>query len=149
MRKRGSPSYPLGLRVPGDIVPTREGYDRWSEVYDGDRNPLIALEEPQVERMLGDVDGLRIADVAAGTGRHSVQFANAGATVIALDFSRGMLTKARYQARRRSRFVRNRRLRSAAAVARWYFRTRRVRAARRPRSFSRFAHERVGAHLLS
>lgn len=95
MRKRGSPSYPLGLRVPGDIVPTREGYDRWSEVYDGDRNPLIALEEPQVERMLGDVDGLRIADVAAGTGRHSVQFANAGATVIALDFSRGTLTKAR------------------------------------------------------
>ena len=95
MRMRGSPSYPLGLRVPGDIVPTREGYDRWSEVYDGDRNPLIALEEPQVERMLGDVHGLRIADVATGAGRHSVRLANAGATVIALDFSRGMLTKTR------------------------------------------------------
>lgn len=45
--------------------------------------------------MLGDVHGLRFADVAAGTGRHSVRFANVGATVTALDFSRGMLTKAR------------------------------------------------------
>ncbi len=44
--------------------------------------------------MLGDVRGLRIADVAVGTGRH-FRFANVGATVTALDFSRGMLTKAR------------------------------------------------------
>ncbi len=88
-------SYPVGQGVPGDVVPTREGYDRWSEVYDGDGNPLIALEEPQVERMLGDVRGLRIADVGTGTGRHSVRFANAGAKVTALDFSSGMLTKAR------------------------------------------------------
>jgi 2-polyprenyl-3-methyl-5-hydroxy-6-metoxy-1,4-benzoquinol methylase len=149
MRKRGSPSYPLGLRVLGDIVPTREGNDRWSEVYDGDGNPLIALEGPQVERMLGDVHGLRIADVAAGTSRHFVRFANVGATVTALDFSRGMLTKARTKpgADRVSFVIAD--CRSAAAVARWHFRTRRVRAARRPRSFSRFAHERVGAHLLS
>jgi ubiquinone/menaquinone biosynthesis C-methylase UbiE len=95
MSRRDLPPYHLGLGVPGDIVPTREGYDRWSEVYDGDGNPLIALEEPQVERILDDVRGLRIADVATGTGRHSVRLANAGAKVIALDISRGMLAKAR------------------------------------------------------
>ena len=95
MSTRELPPYPLGQGIPGDIVPTREGYDRWSEVYDGDGNPLIALEEPQIERMLGNVCGLRIADVAAGTGRHAVRLANAGAKVTALDFSRGMLTKAR------------------------------------------------------
>ena len=27
------------------IVPTREGYERWAEVYDSDGNPLVALEE--------------------------------------------------------------------------------------------------------
>ena len=95
MSTRELPPYPVGQGIPGDIVPTREGYDRWSVVYDGDGNPLIALEEPQVERMLGDARGLRIADVGTGTGRHAVRLANAGAMVTALDFSRGMLKQAR------------------------------------------------------
>src|SRR5258707_20246 len=30
---------------PIDIVSTRDGYDRWAEIYDGEGNPLIALEE--------------------------------------------------------------------------------------------------------
>jgi ubiquinone/menaquinone biosynthesis C-methylase UbiE len=77
------------------IVPTREGYDRWSAIYDGDHNPLVALEQPHVERMLGDVRGLRIADVGAGTGRHAVRLANEGASVVALDFSTGMIARAR------------------------------------------------------
>jgi 2-polyprenyl-3-methyl-5-hydroxy-6-metoxy-1,4-benzoquinol methylase len=95
MSRRELPPYPVGEGVPGDIVSAREGYNRWSAVYDGDANPLIALEEPQVERMLGDVYGLRIVDVGTGTGRHSVRLANAGANVTALDFSRGMLSQAR------------------------------------------------------
>jgi ubiquinone/menaquinone biosynthesis C-methylase UbiE len=86
---------PVWLGVPGEIVPTREGYDRWAEVYDSDGNPLLALEEPEVERLLGDVKGLRVADIATGTGRHAIRLADAGARVIALDFSCQMLTKAR------------------------------------------------------
>jgi ubiquinone/menaquinone biosynthesis C-methylase UbiE len=43
--------------------------------------------------MLGDVRGLRIADVGTGTGRHAVRFANGGAKVSALDLSRGMHTR--------------------------------------------------------
>jgi ubiquinone/menaquinone biosynthesis C-methylase UbiE len=81
--------------VPEIIVPTRQGYDRWSEVYDSNGNPLVALEEPEVIRMVGEVRGLAIADVGTGTGRHAVRFASAGARVVGLDFSLGMMGRAR------------------------------------------------------
>jgi len=81
--------------LPVDHLPTREGYDRWAEIYDGENNPLVALEEPEVDRLLGDVRGLAIADVGCGTGRHALRLAAHGARVIGLDFADGMLAKAR------------------------------------------------------
>ena len=78
-----------------DLVPTRDGYDRWAAIYDEEDNPLVALEEPWVERLLGDVRGLAVADIGCGTGRHALRFAAAGATVHALDFSEAMLERAR------------------------------------------------------
>jgi ubiquinone/menaquinone biosynthesis C-methylase UbiE len=80
------------------ILPTREGYDRWAEVYDTDGNPLVLLEEPHVIRLLGDVNGLRVLDVGCGTGRHTIRLAQSGSEVIGLDFSEGMLAKAREKA---------------------------------------------------
>jgi malonyl-CoA O-methyltransferase len=77
------------------VVPVRDGYDRWSELYDSDGNPLIALEEPHVDAILGDVSGRAIADIGCGTGRHAHRLAARGARVTAVDFSHGMLTKAR------------------------------------------------------
>lgn len=77
------------------VLPTDEGYDRWAEIYDSEGNPLIGLEEPQVQALLQDVRGLAIADIGCGTGRHAVRLAQAGARVTALDFSPGMLDKAR------------------------------------------------------
>lgn len=77
------------------VLPTQQGYDRWSEIYDGEGNPLVALEEPHVDTALGDVRGLRILDVGCGTGRHTVRLARAGAHVTGVDFSEGMLAKAR------------------------------------------------------
>ena len=54
------------------VVPTRDGYDRWSDVYDGDGNPLVLLEEPHVARLLGDVRGLSVWTwVAAPAGTPS------------------------------------------------------------------------------
>ena len=78
-----------------ELVPTREGYDRWAEIYDDEANPLVLIEEPEVIRALGDVAGLRVLDVGCGTGRHAVRLANAGAKVTGLDFSNRMLDKAR------------------------------------------------------
>src|SRR5579862_4366785 len=54
---------------PIDILSTRDGYDRWAEIYDGEGNPLVAMEEPWVDKLLGDVRGLAVADIGCGTGR--------------------------------------------------------------------------------
>jgi malonyl-CoA O-methyltransferase len=76
-------------------LPTREGYDRWASIYDGEGNPLVALEGPRVRELAGDVRGLRVLDLGCGTGRHAAWLAEAGARVTALDFSTEMLERAR------------------------------------------------------
>ncbi|RIK69364.1 MAG: class I SAM-dependent methyltransferase [Planctomycetota bacterium] len=81
---------------PGfEVLPTREGYDRWAAIYDSEDNPLIALEEPGVAELLGDARGVEILDVGCGTGRHAVRLARQGARVTAIDFSAGMLEQVR------------------------------------------------------
>lgn len=82
-------------RMPPRTLPTREGYDQWAAVYDTDGNPLIALEEPRVAALLGDVRGLSICDIGCGTGRHAIALAKQDARVTAVDFSEGMLAQAR------------------------------------------------------
>ena len=83
---------------PIDLLPTKDGYDLWAAIYDEDSNPLIAIEEPWMDRLLGDVRGLAVADIGCGTGRHAVRLASAGAVVHALDFSVAMLERARTKA---------------------------------------------------
>jgi ubiquinone/menaquinone biosynthesis C-methylase UbiE len=84
--------------APIDLLSTKDGYDLWATIYDEDGNPLIAIEEPLVDRLLGDVRGLAVADIGCGTGRHAVRLASAGASVHALDFSAAMLERARTKA---------------------------------------------------
>jgi malonyl-CoA O-methyltransferase len=76
----------------------RAGYDRWSEIYDTEENPLIGLEEPYVRAAIGDVTGLDVLDLGCGTGRHTLWMAAGGATVTAVDFSDGMMAAARQKA---------------------------------------------------
>jgi len=78
-----------------DVVPTDIGYNRWAEVYDAEDNPLVSLEETKIKPLIGDVAGLAVADIGCGTGRHAIHLAAAGARVTALDFSEGMLERAR------------------------------------------------------
>lgn len=80
---------------PADVVATAEGYDRWAEIYDDDFNALVELEQPLVTAMLSDVAGLDVADLGCGTGRHALRLAERGARVTALDFSSGMIERAR------------------------------------------------------
>ncbi len=77
------------------ILPARDGYDRWAPLYDHKRNPAVALKEREIGRLLGDVKGLRVADLGCGTGRNAIAMAEAGAEVTAVDFSEGMLAQAR------------------------------------------------------
>jgi malonyl-CoA O-methyltransferase len=58
-------------------------------------NWLLELEEPEVDRALGDVKDLDVLDVGTGTGRHALRIAESGARVTAVDFSEEMLAKAR------------------------------------------------------
>jgi len=86
----GSPENPEEEKLS-----TREGYDKWSSIYDDEDNPLIQLEKPVFQKMTGDVRGLRVLDAGCGTGRHALALAAAGAEVTAMDFSEGMLARAR------------------------------------------------------
>ena len=82
--------------TPGRIdLPTRDGYDQWAPTYDTDGNPLVALEEPLVDQLLGDVRSVDALDLGCSTGRHALRLAAAGARVHAIDFSEAMLDQAR------------------------------------------------------
>ncbi len=77
------------------ILPAREGYDRWSPHYDQKGNPAVSLKQREIDRLMGDVCGLAVADLGCGTGVNAIAMAQAGADVTALDFSAGMLAQAR------------------------------------------------------
>lgn len=89
-----------------EVVPVAEGYDRWSAIYDAMDNVLVALEEPVVDELIGAVGGRSLLDLGCGTGRHAIRLAARGADVTGVDFSRGMLERARQKAgAERVRFV--------------------------------------------
>ena len=73
----------------------RTGYDEWAAIYDTEENPLVSLEQPLFDALVGDVGGLEILDVGCGTGRHSLRLAERGAQVHAVDFADQMLARAR------------------------------------------------------
>jgi SAM-dependent methyltransferase len=58
----------------------------------------VAMEEPRVDELLGEVRGLTVLDIGCGTGRHAIRLAARGAIVHALDFSPAMLERARAKA---------------------------------------------------
>lgn len=78
-----------------EITNVKDGYNRWSAVYDTDGNPMQALEEQLLRPYIEDVSGLEVLDLGCGTGRYANQIAMDGGNVTALDFSEGMLAVAR------------------------------------------------------
>jgi len=92
------PTPPRGSPATDAVQQTQAGYDRWSQLYDADDNPLVTIEEPVMRRLIGNVAGLHALDVGCGTGRHTAYLAAAGATVTAIDFSQGMLDQAKAKA---------------------------------------------------
>ncbi len=73
------------------VLSSEEGYDLAAEFYDEKEKYLNSFEQNKILPLFGDVSGMKILDVGAGTGRLSLQLAKAGAQVTALDVSAKML----------------------------------------------------------
>lgn len=73
------------------IHTSEAGYNLAVDVYDENENYLNSFEQGEFIPLLGALDGKKILDVGAGTGRLSLPMANRGAHVTALDVSPKML----------------------------------------------------------
>jgi len=85
----------FGTGIEAHPISTRAAYDGWAPWYDEQPNQLLEIEQPIVREIL---DGLPIGialDAACGTGRHAAYLASLGHTVIGVDSSPAMLSRAR------------------------------------------------------
>jgi ubiquinone/menaquinone biosynthesis C-methylase UbiE len=73
------------------LLTATQGYQIWSDHYDSDPNPLLALESRVLAPRLGHLNGLSVLDVATGTGRWMSYAASRGARPVGLDISARML----------------------------------------------------------
>jgi len=77
-------------------VSALEGHALWAATYDNDPNPLLALEEREIESLLPDLRETFVLDVACGTGRWLARLVRRGARRGAgLDLSAEMLRRAK------------------------------------------------------
>ncbi len=79
------------LREDAELA-VQPGYAAWAPLYDGDDNPLVALEDPAVRARFGDLAGRVAIDIGCGTGRHTLALAEARPRALfALDITAEML----------------------------------------------------------
>jgi 2-polyprenyl-3-methyl-5-hydroxy-6-metoxy-1,4-benzoquinol methylase len=79
--------------------PRFEGYTDWANSYDSEKdNPVIAGEDLVFDKIVSQLKKDTVLDVGAGTGRHSITLAKAGARVTAVEPNDGMLMRAKGKA---------------------------------------------------
>jgi SAM-dependent methyltransferase len=94
----------LGEFVTAVLSPER-AYEIWSESYDTDPNPVLALETRMLAPRLGNLAGQTVLDVATGTGRWMQHVASKGAHPFGLDLSPQMIRVAANKAALTNRLV--------------------------------------------
>jgi SAM-dependent methyltransferase len=82
------------LSILSDELGPLAGYALWAASYDDAANPLIDVEQPALEALLGTIPVGRAVDVCCGTGRIAKLLVDRGHQVIAVDQSKAMLDKA-------------------------------------------------------
>jgi ubiquinone/menaquinone biosynthesis C-methylase UbiE len=76
------------------LVSAVEAHRIWSASYDDDPNPLLALGMRVLSERLGPLKGLRVIDVACGTGCWMSAAIAEGANVVGIDLCEEMLVAA-------------------------------------------------------
>jgi len=73
----------------------QDSYNEWSDVYDTNTNLTRDLDSTVTRDLLGDLRFDSILEIGCGTGKNTVFLAQIGKRVHSLDFSQGMIEKAR------------------------------------------------------
>jgi malonyl-CoA O-methyltransferase len=76
----------------------QDSYNEWSEIYDFNENLTRDLDEKVTRESLGNLRFRSILEIGCGTGKNTIFLARLGEQVHALDFSQGMIEKARAKA---------------------------------------------------
>ena len=82
-------------RPPRDTTDVAHAYDRWSASYDTDLNATRDLDAIVLRRAPLRLHGRSVLELGSGTGKNTPWLAATATTVTGLDFSAGMLTRAR------------------------------------------------------
>ncbi|MFL5575283.1 MAG: class I SAM-dependent methyltransferase [Gemmatimonadaceae bacterium] len=86
---------PTSATRPGAPSDVARAYDRWAASYDADRNATRDLDAEVVRRAPLAVAGRDVLEIGCGTGKNTAWLAERARGVVALDFSPGMLARAR------------------------------------------------------
>jgi malonyl-CoA O-methyltransferase len=97
----------LAMAPAARCVSALEGHELWAATYDQAPNPMLALEERTLERMLPALAGKAVLDIACGTGRWLRKLRQRGARVsLGMDLSYAMLRQASRQGQLEGMLVR-------------------------------------------
>jgi len=72
-----------------------EAYTDWAATYDSDRNLTRDLDQAVAQQALGNLSCKSILEIGCGTGKNTKLLSQVGERVHALDFSSGMIEKAK------------------------------------------------------
>jgi malonyl-CoA O-methyltransferase len=83
------------LSAKDEAAVTLDAYERWAPLYRAvPHNPLMQIEQDAMLAEWPRVEGRRVLDLACGSGRYTRRLVESrAATVVALDFSQGMLNR--------------------------------------------------------
>ena len=73
----------------------QQAYTDWSDTYDQDRNLTRDLDAIVTKEILANLRCESILEIGCGTGKNTALLARIGRQVLAIDFSPGMIEKAR------------------------------------------------------
>src|SRR5687768_13067518 len=73
----------------------QKAYNDWSETYDTDENLTRDLDQKVTRALLANLHFTSILEIGCGTGKNTSFFALIGESVLAVDFSEGMIDRAK------------------------------------------------------